>query len=339
MVLSVSVKSGRMTPRRPRPAGPETGSPSAPSAEERTTMAPTPDNPGPGPRPGAGAGADTGAKRPLSEARLAACRANGRRSRGPVTEDGKNASKYNGLTHGLRSELVVLPGEDPEEFEDLVEQLTLEQGAETLAECITARHAAEAARRHQRGLDAEDAAVRRAMDEVRQRARQHAEADAQQHAERIEEDPAGSLRGLLLTVPGCAWLDSQWELLGKRLERWYGLQPTDLRRAIHLLGKRPADVFHDREVYELVLADMGAWLNGPGEVVDRARILQYLPAEMVDGLDQEEVDDRFDLFLDEMPGRDRGSATLVALVEAKRAELAEHAALIAELEERNLRLA
>ena len=46
-----------------------------------------------------------------------ASRTNGARSRGPKTPTGKNVSKINGLVHGLRAEQVVLPGEDPAEFE------------------------------------------------------------------------------------------------------------------------------------------------------------------------------------------------------------------------------
>ena len=46
-----------------------------------------------------------------------ASRANGKNSRGPVTPEGKNKSRFNGLKHGLRAEHVVLPGDDPAAFE------------------------------------------------------------------------------------------------------------------------------------------------------------------------------------------------------------------------------
>ena len=52
-----------------------------------------------------------------SEAQKQASRINGSKSRGPITPTGKNTSKFNGLKHGLRAEHVVLPGEDPAEFE------------------------------------------------------------------------------------------------------------------------------------------------------------------------------------------------------------------------------
>src|SRR5439155_278459 len=47
----------------------------------------------------------------------AANRENAKKSTGPRSPDGKNAAKFNRLTHGLRAEQVVLPGEDPAAFE------------------------------------------------------------------------------------------------------------------------------------------------------------------------------------------------------------------------------
>jgi hypothetical protein len=50
-------------------------------------------------------------------AQAAASRANGAQSQGPVTPEGKTASSQNALRHGLRSAAVLIPGEDPAEFD------------------------------------------------------------------------------------------------------------------------------------------------------------------------------------------------------------------------------
>ncbi|HEY2158138.1 MAG TPA: hypothetical protein VGH33_21090, partial [Isosphaeraceae bacterium] len=52
-----------------------------------------------------------------SEKQRQASRTNGSKSKGPITPEGKNTSKFNGLKHGLRAEHVILPGEDPAAFE------------------------------------------------------------------------------------------------------------------------------------------------------------------------------------------------------------------------------
>ena len=62
---------------------------------------------------------------PRTPAQQAASRANGARSRGPVTESGKTRSARNGTRHALRGgPFVLLPGEDREEFVALYASVT-----------------------------------------------------------------------------------------------------------------------------------------------------------------------------------------------------------------------
>jgi len=56
--------------------------------------------------------------------RIASSRANGARSRGPVTTDGKDRSSANAMRHGLLARCVVLPNESGQSFDDLVTQHT-----------------------------------------------------------------------------------------------------------------------------------------------------------------------------------------------------------------------
>ncbi|MEZ5402860.1 MAG: SEC-C domain-containing protein [Bryobacteraceae bacterium] len=57
-------------------------------------------------------------------AQAAANRANARRSTGPRTPEGKAASAANGVRHGFRSQSVLLPSDDPAEYQALIDQLT-----------------------------------------------------------------------------------------------------------------------------------------------------------------------------------------------------------------------
>jgi hypothetical protein len=54
---------------------------------------------------------------PASEAQIAASRANGLRSKGPVSAREKSASRRNSLKHGMTGDGVVLPAEDAAEVE------------------------------------------------------------------------------------------------------------------------------------------------------------------------------------------------------------------------------
>ena len=56
-------------------------------------------------------------------AQISANRANARHSTGPRTPAGKAASTRNSTRHGFRSQSVLLPGDDPAEYEALLVEL------------------------------------------------------------------------------------------------------------------------------------------------------------------------------------------------------------------------
>jgi len=52
-------------------------------------------------------------------AQFAANRANAKKSTGPRSVEGKAASRFNALKHGIDAQSIVLPNEDPAEYEAL----------------------------------------------------------------------------------------------------------------------------------------------------------------------------------------------------------------------------
>ena len=60
----------------------------------------------------------------VSEARLAANRANGNRSKGPSSPEGREISKRNSLKHGLTGKGIVTSEADREEIDRRIEALT-----------------------------------------------------------------------------------------------------------------------------------------------------------------------------------------------------------------------
>ena len=59
----------------------------------------------------------------MSESQIAASRANGARSRGPVSPDGKARSSRNSTSHGLLARAILLDGESRDRFNNLVQLL------------------------------------------------------------------------------------------------------------------------------------------------------------------------------------------------------------------------
>ena len=62
----------------------------------------------------------------VSEKQLLANQSNALKSTGPRTEDGKAISSKNAITHGLRAAEIVIPGEDPSEFDVFRQSLLLD---------------------------------------------------------------------------------------------------------------------------------------------------------------------------------------------------------------------
>ena len=83
---------------------------------------------------------------PVSDARAAASRRNGAKSRGPRTPEGKARSARNALRHGLRAlHYVVLADEDAVEFQTLEVALLEEPAPEGALQLVLAHRVAVAA--------------------------------------------------------------------------------------------------------------------------------------------------------------------------------------------------
>src|SRR3954470_15972827 len=186
------------------------------------------DGPAPGPK----------MKREISPARLAANRANSKRSTGPRTPRGKSVSKMNGLVHGMRAESEVLPGEDADELRRRHETWADELGAETEAERCLVRAAVNASWRIDRCRGAEAAALTRQVLKAGEDYDDALAEEVERLGERLGEDPAGVVRQLRRRTAGCRWLIGRWGMLAERLVGWKGLEPTERHLAAHLMGRR-----------------------------------------------------------------------------------------------------
>jgi hypothetical protein len=79
-----------------------------------------------------------------TDAQISANQANAAHSTGPRTEDGKAASSLNNLRHGFRSQSVLLPGDDPAEYDALLAELNEHFKADDLTELRFIREMADA---------------------------------------------------------------------------------------------------------------------------------------------------------------------------------------------------
>jgi hypothetical protein len=67
-------------------------------------------------------------------AQLTANRANAQKSTGPRSVEGKSASRFNALKHGIDATSIVIPGEDPADYDSLVAQYLHEYRPQSASE-------------------------------------------------------------------------------------------------------------------------------------------------------------------------------------------------------------
>ena len=67
-------------------------------------------------------------------AQILANRANAQKSTGPRSAEGKAASRFNALKHGLDAQSIILPGEDPADYEALAHDYDRSHNPTTLTE-------------------------------------------------------------------------------------------------------------------------------------------------------------------------------------------------------------
>ncbi|MBV8846722.1 MAG: hypothetical protein JO307_28270 [Bryobacterales bacterium] len=92
-----------------------------------------------------------------SPSKIQSARANGARSHGPVTPEGKQKSSRNATRHGLLSNTIVLEGESKERFEELLASLTAELKPRNTTEAALVETMAAARWRHLRVLSIQKA--------------------------------------------------------------------------------------------------------------------------------------------------------------------------------------
>jgi hypothetical protein len=211
------------------------------------------------------------------EARSEINKRNASHARGPVTEAGKNKSKYNALKHGGRAETLVLPNEDPAEAQALHDQWHGFYAARSPAQAAYLDKIVHSLRRAERLRRAED----QMLDDQVRAATEHYDAAQQEQVDSFEamlkEDPAAATRGLMRTAAGCRWMLEQWDdLKTELLER--GAWVTSQREtAVRLMGIRPEATREDETAYLIRLWNLVAMPDRNEEALDRLLSPEQVP--------------------------------------------------------------
>ena len=217
-----------------------------------------------------------------SEARRAASRANGGKSRGPASAAGKARSRLNAVKHGLRARVAAMPNEDAAAV-DARERVWNDYyrpdspAAQHLVnECVRATLLADRCQRAH--AEAVAGQVRTALLDWENR--RDDEVDA--IVAGLRDDPAEAVRLLKRFGRGCRWLVERWERLGELLDRHGRWNSVDRDEAVRLLGHRPGRLKDSPEAFlvflynEVGLADPEAPYTSWGRLFDDKNVPESL---------------------------------------------------------------
>jgi len=143
--------------------------------------------------------------RPISEKQIEANRRNARQSTGPKTEAGKQASRFNAVTHGLLAKGVVITAgdyqEDEQEFAQLLDDLREQFTPVGVAEDLEVQKIALCYWRKMRAVRYEHGAIRKRTGDLREREELKRE-DSFHSALRLGFDLERSSRGIQYLIDG-----------------------------------------------------------------------------------------------------------------------------------------
>ncbi len=273
-------------------------------------------------------------RRQPSPAQIAANRANSRLSTGPRSDQGKSVSRLNGVTHGMTCHLpVVLPGEDPEQFQGEVARWEQQLGAATEAERAQVEAAVSTRWRMRRAREAEATAVAEAIAGLEEGYDDRRAAEVRATIALLPQDPDGAVRRLRSSTAGCDWLLMQWGLMDARLKTHRSFEPSQRGLALQLTGRLPGDLFRDPVVLAWNRAYLGGIRGTDGyTAAQAAMVLRFdRPPEM----NEPEFERRLKLVVSDLPTVLEGHALLMQYVREVVDELTERRELIELREERD----
>ncbi len=274
-------------------------------------------------------------------------RQNSRKSTGPRTTAGKSRSRFNAVKHGCRARLPILPGEDPKNYQNRLDDWIGKFDPRDAVELYLVERAVHVSWQLDRADRAEVARLGEPTSaETAQHVRDVAELGAAlfrvpgsslshypvqvggagaAFSEPFEPahpgHPARLVAALEATALGCVWLLEQWAALGKVLDEGRIWRPADRLRAVRLMGKQPMDAIDDESVMAIYLACHAMDPEGP-DVFDEALIDLWHPELEAE---RNRLADRFAAARTEQAPRDAaaGRTALRAIVAAAVARLTE----------------
>ena len=203
-------------------------------------------------------------KRFTTDARAAASRANGAKSKGPLTDTTRTKVKFNAVQHGAAcKEIMFINGEDPAAFWAKVDRIVEEERAEGELEIEAIKTAAYSRVTKLRAINGQAIAVNERMAQIEDHFDDQKQVKVRDLIPNIAKAPDVTVTELMNSTRGCAFLIREFTSLEQRLLVNHSFEVSQREYSLQLAGHRPDELFTDPVVRELNRSYLGS-LQGPG---------------------------------------------------------------------------
>ncbi len=169
-------------------------------------------------------------------------RQNARKSTGPKTAEGKARTRENAFKHGLRADVLPIPGEDPEAIAARAEAWNDYYQPQSPAAQHLVNECARATLQADRVARFQAASIAWQRKEARHDRLDQQEKEVNEQVARLLEEPEDARNQLLGTAGGCRWLIARWEVLARTLQdqgAWKNREANDAARLLGGLNASP----------------------------------------------------------------------------------------------------
>jgi hypothetical protein len=170
-----------------------------------------------------------------AEQRAEQNRQNARKSTGPKTAERKARTRENAFKHGLRADVLPIPGEDPEVIAARAEAWNEYYQPQSPAAQHLVNECARATVQSDRVAEFQAASLAWQQGEARNHWLDQREKEVKTQVVRLRKNPAYARDQLLATAAGCRWLITRWEALQRTLQeqaRWSNREANDAARML-----------------------------------------------------------------------------------------------------------
>ena len=277
-------------------------------------------------------------KRHVTDAMIAANRANSKFSTGPVTDSGKATSRFNSVQHGLAGrEIFFLPGENSGIFWQTVDRWCRQRGAKTEDERACIIQAVYSLWIQARAINAQAGAVAEAINKINDSFTDQRAAEALAVSENLTSKPEETVCALVNSVYGCEILIEEFQALAQRLQTHTSFEVSQRQHALRVGGNRPKDLFVSKMVMEFNRSYFGG-IRGTGGFT-AAQVANTLMYDRPDEMSEEEFERRLEQMVANLPTIEEGHSKLQEYVNRWINQLSDRRELMELRQERDKKLA